>query len=456
MFKGLTYSFIILFILLLLSLSLNARFAADDYYFLYLKLNYGSVGGTIFQYMDFSGRWLCHFLSLSLLNLSGFKYFLPTYFAFTFGILYLILSSLFYKIYSHYDIDENDFNSDLPPLLFMATFFLCSFSIGENWFWFISVNTYMWSIIFTLMLVNLYINNKKRFYRPIFIVFASLYVGSASESYAFLVLIFSLLFIIFTIRNKGIENFKSNSKNKTLITALILIFVSFLISTLSPGTFHRNELLPSLTLMEKSIMMIRSYGKILLQYIPSKLPLLLIMSVPWISFGFYIQEVTAITTKSVLKNIGITIALTGIAIFICLFPTVFILGEMGPPRALSIITLLIAGSSAVIFTLIGMLFNSESKTIKIVSVAFFLMITYLFFVNVKEYRVSAKFADSYNKRIERINELKNANFTGTAELPALPTAGMLYNSELSSDTSYFVNQHWKKGLDLKYNVVLAH
>ena len=103
MFKGLTYSFTILFILLLVNLSLNARFAADDYYFLYLKANLGSVGGTIFQYMDFSGRWLCHFISLLILNLSGLRFFLPAYFIFTFAVLYLILSSLFYKIYTHYD-----------------------------------------------------------------------------------------------------------------------------------------------------------------------------------------------------------------------------------------------------------------------------------------------------------------------------------------------------------------
>ena len=146
--------------------------------------------------MDFSGRWLCHFISLLALNLSGFRFFLPAYFVFTFAMLYLILSSLFYKIYTYYDIDENDFNSDLPPLLLLASFILCSFSVGENWFWFISVSTYIWSISFSLLLVNLYINNKKRFYKPALIIFSSLYIGSASESYALLMIIFSILYII--------------------------------------------------------------------------------------------------------------------------------------------------------------------------------------------------------------------------------------------------------------------
>ncbi len=456
MFKGLTYSFIILFLLLLINLSLNARFAADDYYFISLNLNFGSVGGTLFQYKDFSGRWLCHFVSLLLLKFSEFKFFLTAYFLFTFGTLYLILSSFFYKIYTYFGIHEDDFNSDLPPLLFMATFFLCSFSIGENWFWFISVSTYIWSIIFALMLVNLYINNKKRFYRPALIVFASLYIGSASESFAAILILFSTLFMVFKIREEGIENFKSNPKNKTLITSVILVFISFLISTLSPGTFHRNELLPSLSLIEKLSVLIRSFGKIFIQYLPSKLYLFILLSVPWLAFGFYIQEITAITMKNVLKNIGITIVLTAITILICLLPTVFILGEMGPARALSMITLVLTTSATIIFTLFGMLLRSESQIIKVIHVAFFLIVTYLFYINIKEFRASKQFAESYDERIQKINDLKSSNFIGTLELSSLPTSEMLYNSELSYDSTYFVNQHWKKGLELKYNVVLAH
>ena len=455
MFKGLTYSFTILFILLLVNLSLNARFAADDYYFLYLNMNYGPVDGTIFQYMDFSGRWLCHFISLLALNLSGFRFFLPAYFVFTFAMLYLILSSLFYKIYTYYDIDENDFNSDLPPLLLLASFILCSFSVGENWFWFISVSTYIWSISFSLLLVNLYINNKKRFYKPALIIFASLYIGSASESYALLMIIFSILYIIFKIRTEGIETFKSDPKQKTLITSLILIFISFLISTLSPGTFHRNDLLPSLSLLQKSEVLIKSFAKIFIQYLPSKLFLFILFGVPWIRFGFYIQEITSMTTKNVLKNIGLTMLFTILAILISLLPTVFILGEMGPARALSMITLIMTAATAITFTLFGMMIRTESEIIKITSVSFFLLITYLFFVNIKEYSVTSLYAKLYDERTARINELKNANFTGIAELPPLPPSGMLYNAELSIDTSYFVNQHWKKGLDLNYNVVLA-
>ena len=456
MFKGLTYSFTILLLLLLVILSFNARFAADDYYFLFLEKSEGAFGGMIFQYTDFSGRWLSHFVSLMLLKLSGFKYFLAGFFILTFATLYLILSSLFYKIYNWYDVDENDFNSDFPPLLIIASLVLCAFSVGENWFWFISVTTYVWSIIFGLILVNLYLNNKKRFYTPALLIFSSLYIGSASESFAVLMILFSLLFVTFKIRSEGIEVFKASSKNRSLLLMMILIFASFLISTLSPGTFHRNALLPSLSLFQKCEILFRSFGKILIQYIPSKIHLFVIFGLPWIAFGFYIQEMLQNKTYAIIRNIFVILLLTFAAIFICLFPTVFILGETGPARALLIITLVLTISFAILFTLTGMLFRKESHILKISSIAFFFSIIYLFYENIKQYRVTKVFAETYDERIARIVELNNENFTGIAEFSPLPAPGMNYHAEFSTDTLYYVNQHWKKGLQLKYNVVLAH
>ncbi len=455
LFKGLTYSFTILLLLLIVILSFHARFAADDYYFLFLEKTKGAIGGTIFQYSDFSGRWLCHFVTLMVLKLSGFKYFLAAFFLFTFGILYLILSSLFYKIYNWSDIEETDFNSDFPPLLIIASLVLCSFSVGENWFWFMSVMTYGWSLIFALILVNLYLNNKKRFYTSTLLIFSSLYIGSASESFAVLIILFSILFVTFKIRSVGIENFKSNPKNQALILSMVLIFASFLISTLSPGTFHRNDLLPSLTLLQKTEVLFRSFGKILLIYIPSKIHLFAILGLPWMAFGFYLQEMIQDRNQTIIRNLLLVLILTLVAIPVCLFPTVFILGETGPARALLFITLVISVSTAIIFTLTGMFFKRESHIIKITSIAFFFSIIYLFYENIKQYRITKVFSETYDERLSRIEELRSADFTGIAELSPLPTSGMNYHIELSNDTAFFVNQHWKKGLQLKYNVVLA-
>ncbi len=455
MIKGLTTSFIILIIFLLINLAINVRFAADDYYFIFLNNNYGAIGGAFFQYTDFSGRWLCHFISLLLLNFSSFRMFLPIYFLATFIVFYLVLSSLFYKIYSWYDDSEKDLDSDFAPLLLLTTFFLCSFSIGENWFWFISVSTYMWSLISSLLLINLYLNNKKRFYTPYVLVFASLYIGAASESYAILMILFSGIFITYKIKQEGLPAFKANDKNKTLVRSIILIFIAFLISTLSPGTFHRNELLPNLSLIENFTVLIRSYGKIFIRYLPSKIHLFLIFSLPWMAFGFYIQELATYTLKNIIQKISVTIFLTLSLIFISLLPTVFLLGETGPARALSIITLIFTISFATIFTLLGMFVKRESSILKIISVSFFLSIIYLFYENIKQYRVTNVFSETYDERLLRIDELKNHDFRGIAELPPLPYSGMLFNAELSTDTAYFVNQHWKKGLGLKFNVVLA-
>ena len=64
------------------------------------------------------------------------------------------------------------------------------------------------------------------------------------------------------------------------------------------------------------------------------------------------------TTKNVLKNIGLTMLFTILAI-LSLLPTVFILGEMGPARALSMITLIMTAATAITFTL----FNDDPNRI---------------------------------------------------------------------------------------------
>lgn len=455
MLKFLTYSIAILFVFLLLVLSFNARFAADDYYFIYLKNNLGAIGGTIYQYKSFSGRWLCHYSGLLLLKFSELKYFLPCFFIFTFTTFYLILSSLFYKIYNWFDISESDFNSDFPPLLFLATFFLTSFSIGENWFWFISVVTYMWSLIFILLLTNLYLNQKKRFYTKFLILFASLYIGSASESFALLALVFGLTFIIHRIRLEGIESFKVNEKNKTVILSVSLIFLSFLISSLSPGTFNRNEMLPATTWGQKLITLLHSTGKIFINYIPSKIGLFTVFSLPWAGFGFYIQEITSLTTNKIFKYLGLTIILSVIAIVLSLAPTSFILSETGPARALSIVTLIITISFAITFTLLGMFLRSESQVIKLSFAGYFFAMMFLFYFNIKEYKRSKVYSETYDERINHIHELQKSGFNEVAEFEPLPNSGMLYNAELSTDTNYFVNQHWKKGLGLQFELSLS-
>src|SRR4051812_39754071 len=81
----------LLFIILYCILSYNARLASDDFYYLYLKNNYGAWGGMIYQYENWSGRWTAHSVACSLLSFWQNKYFLAVINLTTLAALYLTI-----------------------------------------------------------------------------------------------------------------------------------------------------------------------------------------------------------------------------------------------------------------------------------------------------------------------------------------------------------------------------
>ena len=68
------------------------------------------------------------------------------------------------------------------------------------------------------------------------------------------------------------------------------------------------------------------------------------------------------------------------------------------------------------------------------------------------YKVS-KYAAALDERTNYLLKLQeNKN---TIELKPLPSSGYLYSAEISEDTNYFVNQHYKNGLFLDFNIRLG-
>jgi len=175
-----------------------------------------------------------------------------------------------------------------------------------------------------------------------------------------------------------------------------------------------------------------------------------------LAFGYFIQKSLALTTKEIWKRSFYVLMISLTAIVISLTPTAFMLGEMGPARALSVITLIFTITSAVLFTYIGMAIKRESVINKISIAAISISAIGMIYVNIRVYSTDRLFTSAYDQRMEKILELNKAGFSGIAEFQPLPPTAMLYHAEFSEDTTYFVNQHWKKGLDLKYNVVISH
>lgn len=447
--------FTFLFIVLLVILSKNARLAADDYFFIYLSNTFGPIKGAILQYNSFSGRFLTHLISCFLLQFSNSSYFLPVYFCLTFLILYYAISAIYFKIYSLYSIEELKFNSDFTPLLFLTTFFFSSFSIGESWFWFISTTTYLWNIISALILVNIVLQNKLKLSSYILIVSCGIYIGFSSESFA---LIYLALILVFILRESSRNSFQTLIKNPTiriLFSIFILITGSLLISLLSPGSQTRNNLLIVHSLSEKLIISTKTVLKIFIFYLPGKLPYFIILSLPWLVFGHFIQLEKSYSRKIISKKISLLCLWTFIILLICTLPTAFILGEFGPPRAILIISLVFTLFFATLFSLFGMLLVNQNLIKRITNFALGVAIIFLIYELIDQYHVTTIYAKAYDDRIEHLHELNQDSTISSIKVAPLPDCGMLYNAEYSSDTAYFVNQHWKMGLALNFNVEKA-
>src|SRR4051812_42776267 len=67
----------ILFLFLYFTLSSKSRIAGDDYYYLWLRNNFGAWGGMVYQYNAWSGRWFAHLVGCSLISLWKYPFFLP-------------------------------------------------------------------------------------------------------------------------------------------------------------------------------------------------------------------------------------------------------------------------------------------------------------------------------------------------------------------------------------------
>ena len=131
------------------------------------------------------------------------------------------------------------------------------------------------------------------------------------------------------------------------------------------------------------------------------------------------------------------------------------MSETGPDRALSIISLTTAIYFAVVFYLLGTGLRFHTKLSKIfVLISGALIGLFMCLTLFNQYKLSKKFVTEYDIRATLLQGKKVNNQTQLFELNKLPPSGMLYWEEISKDTSYFVNQHLKLGLNLPFSVKL--
>ena len=424
----------ILFVLFLLITSWFNRYAADDYFFIG-ELNSKSFKEVYhYLYYDWHGRWSSNFLFLSFLELRSIPYFLFIYFIFTYSFLLLGIYYFLKQINIKYNLILSNAQLILYAIIGMGVFFFCTVNANETWFWYISSGVYFWSIIAFIYLIAIYLSPNKNSFKYLIYTIPIIFIGGSNEP---LTAFLGLFFVYQIIK----------SKNKAInYISLIILICSFSINYLSPGTLNRDEITPSLDIINWILYI--GYGSIKYLIFTSYKTFVpaILFAVPF----YYLGKKNK--TKSVGFNIKqqLLFSLIGIIILVVINQTIVItaLGGLSPDRAQ------ISASLFIAFIIIRYAFlwgNSHQKSIvKNNIILLFNIITLLIF-NIYFFSLHQTFSKKYDERIAKII----ASDKEIIEVTALPFSGYIYHSELKKDSGYFVNQHLKSGLGIKSELVLA-
>lgn len=448
----------ILFLLLFFVLSYFNRLAVDDFYYLGGYAERGVWGCMRDLYNGYSGRWTAYLLTGWIVSLHQFNLYHFVFNCITILLWVMIIYSLIRKII----VKKLNLNFSKKLNLLFAVILICSlfcstYNIGETWFWLVQVCSYLWSIMMTLVLLTILLEEKFRTVHIFLIIISSVFIGGASESFALINIFLLSFYLIFSYTSLKKYDWvflpKNASINKKIFLALVFLLASFTITMLAPGNENRYEALPKVSAFQTIWIQVKSFIKITLIKTPLKLHYLLLFSFPWLILGNFFsvhsQKVNVYSLLPVIKKYFFVLL---VLIFIFLIPTSFIMSELGPDRALAQISFLVTFCFAALFFIVGYKVEIREKLfrpLRILSIVFSIGI--LSYHLADQFYITKKYAEAYDQRMEMLKTLDRAGQKNTVELQPLLFSGMLYSAEISDDTTHFSNYFLEYSLHLKYH-----
>src|SRR6185436_2606744 len=229
-----------LFLLLFFIVSYYNRLAADDFYYLGGYTEKGVFGCMRDLYFGYSARWTAYLFTGWIISLNTFKcyqFIFNCVTLFTLGVsIFFLVKNIFFKTL---DIHLSKKLNLLYSTILACSLFFSSYSKAETWFWLVQVCTYLWSIIMSLILINVLLQEKISTVHYLIIIIAAIYIGGASESYALInifLLSTCLCFSNFKFKKRLWISFPQHQNaNKKIILALVFLLISFTITMMGPG-----------------------------------------------------------------------------------------------------------------------------------------------------------------------------------------------------------------------------
>lgn len=450
-------SVLALFFCLLIMLSYFNRLATDDYYFIWDVRNHGIITGVTSQYMEWCGRFAATFAMDVFYKAFDVNY--NYYILFPILSVLLIFAGIYFlsrNIASKLSLAITPVQKRLIAASFTALLFFLSVDIGESWFWFCAQSSYMWSIIAFIWGCVFLSDGKNTFVSTSLALLCFVYVGGSSEVYS---VIFGLFFTLFLFRNyRHSENFNSFlSANKKAVIVYIALVISFIIFLIAPGNYLRDGLFPEHQFLNSFFITAKSFVKFGILYLPFKLPYIFIFAFPFLLLGDAVKsiEVKALSLSFKSFFIRISIFFT-LVLFLFFFIVAYVMVETGPPRMWLLSSFLFAIYCSLVFFYAGYKGILKEKLLTALKhCSIVIGIGLMLFHLVYQYPIASKYAKANDERIEFITELnKTIKGDSLVYLTPLPQPGMLYSTEIGTDTSHFTNKELRLGYDLKFHIAL--
>jgi hypothetical protein len=219
-------------------------------------------------------------------------------------------------------------NTLLAAGLLSIALLICTFDIGDTWFWMNTSTMYGWNLIVFILALGLTLQPVKHsFTQESLLTFLGLYFGGAAEP-AVGIYLLAVAGVYFFQR----EQYRKYSRH--LINFSIGVAVGFLIAWFGTGHAKRDAALPDLDVLR----LITKGGYFTLKIALYHLPLRLLLALP-VLLSIW-QSGKRYNRQTLLKN-TVRIKLAGLILLAChTYFMVWIMGDYGPARAWSHISLL--------------------------------------------------------------------------------------------------------------------
>lgn len=446
-----------MFVIFYLLLSCYSRLSSDDYYFIYDVRTTG-IGGSVYsQYMEWCGRFAATFamdVPYKLFDVDQTYYFLLPLLSFI--LLVTGLYNLFKAAGSLLNFDFQCAQLLTASLSFTALLFFMSYDIGETWFWYCSLSSYLWSVVAFVWGVFFLLGISRRYVSIVLASLCFMYVGGSSEVFSVIYGVLIFLFLVYRYKIAAdFKNFISDDLNSRFLIVYLIFGIFFLVFLIAPGNYLRDELFPERHFFNSLFISLKAIIKFGVLFMPPRLVYILPFGIPFIVIGSSYADLftNKINFRKIFKISTIILAVLTLLFFLMI---AFVMIETGPPRLWFLLSFLISVYTCAICFYAGCSGYIELKKINILKTSClilgFLIMIYCYSSQLPK---AINYSKAHDERINYLTDLNNKIVQDTIiQLKPLPSSGMLYSSEIKADTNHFTNKEMRLGYNLKFHVVV--